>query len=62
MPVTRFIFTLIAVLFAAAITLWLGALVAASVQMPGLTLMVMVPIALTAFLGLRVALRHNRRD
>ena len=54
MPLARFVLLLIVVIAAAAITVALGVLVAASMELPGIGLMVTIPVALVAYVLVRV--------
>ncbi len=63
MPLDKFVLILVAVIAAAGLTVWVGTLVAASVQMPVGWLM-FIPLALIAYVVWRVIADRigNRED
>ena len=60
MPLARFVLIVILVIVAAAVTVWLGALLAASVQSPLLGIAAAIPAALLAYVVVRVVLDRVR--
>jgi len=63
MPLDKFVLILVAVIAAAGLTVWVGTLVAASVQMP-LGWLMFIPLALIAYVVWRVIADRigNRED
>ena len=54
MPLARFVLIVVLVVVAAAVTVWLGAIFAAAIQMPALGLLAAIPAALVAYVLARV--------
>lgn len=54
MPLGKFVLVLVCVLFAALLTVWVGALLVASAQLPWLGLAVLIPVGLIAYVVVRV--------
>ena len=64
MPLDKFVLILVIVVLAAGVTVWVGTLVAATVQIPALGWAVSVPVALIAYVIWRVIAERlrNRED
>lgn len=64
MPLDKFVLLLVIVVVAAAITVWVGTLAAASMQVGGLTWLVFIPVSLVAYVVWRVISDRlsNRED
>lgn len=64
MPLDRLVLILVCVVVAAGLTIWLGALLAATVSVPVIGLAVLVPVGLIAFILWRVIAERltNRED
>ena len=54
MPLDKFVLILVIVVAAAGVTVWLGALVASAIQIPGVGMLVAVPVLLIAYIVWRV--------
>ncbi|TDL84096.1 hypothetical protein E2L08_01080 [Palleronia sediminis] len=63
MPLDRFVLILVCVVIAAGLTVWVGAILAASVAMP-LTLAALLPLSLVLYVVWRVIAQRlsNRED
>lgn len=54
MPLDKFVLVLICVVAAAAVTVWIGALIAASIQVPAVGWIAFIPAALVGYIVWRV--------
>ena len=54
MPLDKFVLILVVVIIAAGVTVWLGAMAAAALQLGGATWLVFIPAALVAYVVWRV--------
>ena len=54
MPLDRLVLIIVIVLAAAGVTVWLGTMVAAAVQIPQVGWLIFVPVALVAYIAWRI--------
>ncbi len=64
MPLDRLVLILVIVIAAAGVTIWLGTMVAAAMQVPQIGWFVVIPVALIIYIGWRVIIEriNNKED